>query len=89
MGPVFEEVGGSEVDGELFGGEDEVGVRDGGADTLSGFGDGFISHADDIEGWQPVINTAFDFDDFALVAIGDGGIYFRDHVLSVSGIFRN
>lgn len=45
----FLELGGSETNGDLFGGETEVRAGDGGADAFPRFGNSFASHANDIE----------------------------------------
>ena len=75
--------GWGEVDGDLFGGEAEVGAGDGGTDAFAGLGNGFAGHADDVETGKTICCGAFDFDEVAVVAVGDGGIYFCDHSASI------
>lgn len=77
------EFGRSETDGDFFGGEIEVGTSNRGADALTGLGNGFAGHADDVETGKTICCSAFDFDEVAVVAVGDGGIYFCDHSASI------
>ena len=84
MGTVFCELGGSEIDSDFLVGEGKVRIRDGGTDALAGFGDGFIGHTDDVEGGQTLSGVTFYFNDTAVIAIGDSGIYFCDHRESVA-----
>ena len=64
------EFGGGEVDGDFFVGKSEEGVVEGGADAIFGLFDGFVGHADDIEGREATVGVTFDFDEVALVALG-------------------
>lgn len=77
------EFGWGEADSDFFSREIEVGAGDGGADAFAGFSDGFTGHADDIETGKAICGGAFDFDEVAVIAIGDGGIYFCDHGASI------
>lgn len=77
------EFGRSETDGDFFGGEIEIRAGDRGADALTGLSNGFTSHADDVETGKTICCSAFDFDEVAVVAVGDGGIYFCNHSASI------
>lgn len=77
------ELGWSETDSDFFSGEIEVGTSNRGADALTGFSDGLTGHADDVETGKTICCSAFDFDEVAVVAVGDGGIYFCNHSASI------
>ncbi len=73
------EIGRGEIDDNLFIGEGESGANQGAFDSFFGFVDGFIGHADDVEGGKTSVGAAFYFYEFTIVAIGDGRIYFCNH----------
>lgn len=50
MGTIFGNFGGSKVDRDFFVGEAEPRVNDGGTDTLTGFADGLVGHANNVKG---------------------------------------
>ena len=81
MGAVFGELGGGEIDGDFAVREGKTGVGKGKTDTLAGFRDGFIGHTDNIKGGEAVAGGSFDFNKMAVIALGNGGIYFCDHML--------
>lgn len=73
VGAVFEELGGSEVDGDFGVGELKARIDNGATDALAALVDGFVGHADDAEVRQAAVGVAFDGDDLAVVAGGDSG----------------
>lgn len=89
MSAGFLEVGRGEIDGDFFGGEGKIGIDNGAADAVFGFVDGFVGHANDVEGGETTVSIAFDSDDFGGVAVGDGGENMCNHGLRVGlrGIF--
>lgn len=72
MSAIFVEGGRSEIDGDLAGREDEIGVGDGGTDAFSGFCDGFGGHADNSETGEAAVCVAFNLNKVVGVAFGDG-----------------
>ena len=78
------EVGRGEIDGDLVAGETEAGTDEGAPDALSGFADGFVGHANDVECREAVVHAAFDLYEPAVETIGDGGVNLGNHGQSIS-----
>ncbi len=88
MSTVFSEFSGGEVDSDLFIREGEVGIDNSGTDAFAGFRDGFVGHTDDIKTGETFGGVTFDFNNVAVVAIGNSGVYFCNHVATVTANFE-
>ena len=83
MRTVFGNFGGCEIDSDLLVREGQTSVDNCRSDAFSGFADGFVSHTNDIEGWQAFAGIALNFYKLTFVSVGNGRINFCYHVDSV------
>ena len=73
-GAVFRQFRRGEVDGDVFGGEFEAAVDDGGADAVFAFFDGFFRQADQGHGRQAARKVDFDAHQRRVHAEGGAGV---------------
>ena len=52
--------------------------------AFTGFRNGFIGHADDIEGGKAAARIAFNCDQAPIIAVGNSGVNFCNHGESVA-----
>ena len=89
VGAIFGEVGRGKVDSDAFVGEGEARGGESAFNAFAGFGDGFIGHADDIEGGEAFVHVALDFYDTAFVSVEDGRVNFGYHRLMIEEKKKN
>ena len=85
-GAVFGEVGGSEVDGDLFIGEGKTRIYEGTFDALASLGNGFIGHANDIKSGKAFVHVALNLNGAAFEAMRQSGINLCYHMRGYSTV---